>query len=120
MNGRLIIKSVIFGALIGVVNGFFGGGGGMIAVPLLLSLVGGDEKKAHASAIFVILPMSIASAVVYITNGQLKGGNIWWTLLGLVLGSVLGAWLLPKLKNGWIKAIFILIMFASSLYMLIK
>lgn len=29
---------ILFGTLIGIINGFFGGGGGMIVVPLLTKL----------------------------------------------------------------------------------
>ena len=47
---------VILGALIGIINGFFGGGGGMIVVPLLTEKFGFSQKQAQATAIFVILP----------------------------------------------------------------
>ena len=120
VKGHKLVKSIIFGAVVGLINGFFGGGGGMIAVPILLSLVNGEEKRAHATAIFVILPISIASAVIYITTGQLSAGNVWWTILGLVIGGLLGACLLPKMKDSWIKILFIIIMAASGLYMLLK
>lgn len=113
-------KNILFGGLIGVANGFFGGGGGMIAVPILLSLLDGDEKKAHASAIFVMLPISIASAIIYITTKQAEFGASWWTILGLTIGGVIGAWLLPKLKNKYIKWVFVVLMFASGIYMLVK
>ena len=36
---------ILFGALIGIINGFFGGGGGMVVVPLLNKLFGLEQKK---------------------------------------------------------------------------
>lgn len=110
----------MWGSLIGAINGFFGGGGGMIAVPILLHLLDDDDKKAHATAIFVMLPISIASAVIYITTKQTQFGASWWTIVGLVAGGGLGAWLLSKLKNKQIQWIFIAIMFASGVYMLVR
>ena len=46
---------IAVGAITGLVNGFFGGGGGMIVVPMLTLLVNLQEKKAHATAILIIL-----------------------------------------------------------------
>ena len=120
MNKKQFFKNAMWGSLIGTINGFFGGGGGMIAVPILLRLLKYDDKKAHATAIFVMLPISIASAIIYITTKQTQFGASWWTIVGLVVGGILGALLLPKLKDNQIQWLFILIMFASGIYMLVK
>ena len=56
------------GMLIGFINGFFGGGGGMISVPLLEKVLKIDNKKSHATAMAVIFPLSIVSAIVYALN----------------------------------------------------
>ena len=53
---------------VGAVSGFFGGGGGMLCVPLL-EYSGLDVKRAHATALVVILPICIVSSVVYIIGG---------------------------------------------------
>ena len=58
------IYIVLFGALIGVINGFFGGGGGMVVVPLLTKMFGLEQKKAQATALFIILPISLVSSIV--------------------------------------------------------
>ena len=57
-NKRTEVKSIVCGAATGAANGLFGGGGGMIAVPLLRAQ-GLEEKRAHATAIAVILPVSL-------------------------------------------------------------
>ena len=59
---------LVFGALIGLINGFFGGGGGMVVVPLLNKMFGLEQKKAQATALFVILPISLVSTIVYLTH----------------------------------------------------
>ena len=41
---------VIFGAVTGFINGFFGGGGGMIVVPVMTILLKIEQKVAHATA----------------------------------------------------------------------
>ncbi len=64
-------KYLAAGALAGLANGFFGAGGGVVLVPLLLGWIGLDEKKAFATSVFIILPISALSAVLYWRQGRL-------------------------------------------------
>ena len=52
-------KKLLCGTAVGAANSLFGGGGGMLAVPLLCA-TGYAEKQAHATAILVILPVSLS------------------------------------------------------------
>ena len=90
----------------------------MIVVPLLMFALGLEEKQAHATAIFTILPISLASAIVYITNCNLSFENLSFTTLGFVVGGVLGALLLKKLNNSVIRIIFALIMIFAGIKIL--
>ncbi len=110
---------LLFGALIGIVNGFFGGGGGMIVVPLLNKVFGLEQKKAQATALFVILPISIVSTIVYMTHKSIAFMSGWPVILGIVGGGVVGATLLNKLNNKIIKYVFIIFMFVGGIGMLI-
>ena len=66
-KGKLSLGAA--GCAAGAVNGIFGGGGGMIVVPLLTSVGQKPPLVAHATAILVILPVSLASAIVYLVGG---------------------------------------------------
>lgn len=116
---KLSVKKVIIGLagglFVGFLSGFFGGGGGMIAVPLLVFALGLKEKQAHATAIFAILPISIASAVVYILNGSVNYSNLGFTSIGFVAGGILGALLLKKFNNKVLRIIFSLIMIGAGI-----
>ena len=107
-----------FGALIGVINGFFGGGGGMVVVPLLTHLFGMEQKKAQATALFVILPISIASSIIYITRNSISFAVGWSVILGVVIGGGIGALLLKKLNNLIVKTIFTILMLVGGLFLL--
>lgn len=109
---------VVCGTLIGAINGFFGGGGGMICVPLLL-LLGLSNKKAQATAILVMVPISIASAIVYYSNGNLDMGVALFVCLGSVVGGVLGALLLKKLNNLTLQYIFAFVVLAAGIKVLV-
>ena len=110
----------IFGALVGVINGFFGGGGGMVVVPLLNKLFDMEQKKAQATALFVILPISVVSTIVYLSNNSIHFAHCWPVILGIVGGGIVGAKLLNKLNNNVIKGIFIFFMFLGGIGMLFK
>ena len=114
-NATRIIVCLLCGLFVGFLNGFFGGGGGMIVVPLLIFVLSLEEKKAHATAILTILPISLASALVYIVNGNVDYSSLGLTTIGFVVGGVIGAILLKKLNNKTIRIIFALIMIGAGI-----
>ncbi|MBQ9730154.1 MAG: sulfite exporter TauE/SafE family protein [Clostridia bacterium] len=93
------------GALVGLANGLFGGGGGMIAVPLLKKL-GMEERSAHATAIAVIFPVSVASFLVYAYGGFCDFSVLIPTAIGVFLGGIIGAKLLQTLPERTVKILF--------------
>lgn len=111
------IKLIILGFITGILNGLFGSGGGTIVVPALVFLIGLEDHKAHASAIGVILPLTLISSFMYIRHGIY---NIPLTLkisLGSIGGGILGAILLNKLKSSTLKKIFGIFMIAAAVRM---
>lgn len=109
----------VFGTIIGIINGFFGGGGGMIVVPVLNKLFGLEQKKAQATALFVILPISLISVIVYFIFNSVNFSSGWPVMVGIVAGGLAGATLLSKLNNKVVKCIFIFFMFLGGIGMLI-
>ena len=113
------LKSVLYGALTGSVNGLFGGGGGMVAVPLLKNLSGYGEKRAHATAILVIAHVCAVSALVYIFGGYFHADIVVPTAIGATVGGFLGAKLLGVLPEFAVNIIFIALMLTAGIRMLI-
>ena len=109
----------LFGALVGCINGFFGGGGGMVVVPLLNKIFGMDQKKAQATALFVILPISLVSTIVYFCFNSISFQSGWPVIVGIVGGGVIGATILNKLNNNVVKGIFVFFMLLGGIGMLI-
>lgn len=101
----------------GVANGLFGGGGGMIAVPVLKA-AGRSAPSAHATAIAVILPASIASAAVYLLHGFIPLALFLPVALGVLLGGFLGAKLLARASASAVTIAFAALMLAAGLRML--
>ncbi len=116
-NKSNYLKKALFGLAVGVVNGFFGGGGGMIAVPAMKRL-GLNTKESHASAIFVILPISIASTITYITTDSLNIEGGLPIIISVFLGGIVGSFLLKKLQSKVIEFIFALVMIGAGVRMM--
>lgn len=109
---------LLCGALIGLVNGFFGGGGGMICVPLLEKFLNLPKKCAHATALVVIFPISFVSAVVYCLSGHLESTSFLTVSTGVVMGGILGSFLLKILPEKVVRVVFVFIMLAGGLKMI--
>lgn len=109
---------ILTGVITGLANGFFGGGGGMIVVPLMTFLLKMKTKAAHATALAVILPITIISAVVYFFKGSFDYENGIPSGIGVIAGGVIGAWLLGKLSAKWITRLFAVVMLAAGIKLL--
>ena len=109
---------LILSALAGFINGFLGGGGGVLIVTLLLAVVKLHQKHAQATALLVILPLTLVSAIVYLVRGNVDWEPTLWATLGVVVGGIVGAMLLSKIKGNVAKIIFALVLIAGGIKML--
>ena len=102
------MKTCIIGLGTGFVNGLFGSGGGTIVVPAMERILGAEEHRAHATAIAVILPLSVLSLLIYLWRGDMSA--VWQIALsasvGGLAGGVTGAKLLDKVSGLWLHRIF--------------
>ena len=111
-------KKILTGLIAGLLNGLFGGGGGMAVVPCLTFICGYPVKKAHATAILIILPLSILSGAIYFTFGKFDLKISLLVTAGVTAGGVVGALFLKKLKNKAVTVIFSVVMAAAGVKML--
>jgi len=111
--------AVLTGCVAGLVNGVFGGGGGMIVVPMLVMLLKCAPKKAHATTMLIILPLSLVSGLFYSAFGNLNLQVALPVTVGVVLGGTAGAFLLSKLSTRWVIIIFSVAMAAAGVKMLL-
>ena len=114
MNGKkqtLLFLAIGTGA--GLLNGFFGAGGGTLLVPAL-EWLGLDSKKAHATSIAVILPLSVVSALFYMGQISVPWQQALWYIPGGIVGALIGTKLLPRISNQLLHKIFGAIIIASA------
>ena len=108
-EGKRLFKHVVAAALAflsGMVNVLFGGGGGMLVVPAMNRCLEVEEKRAHASAIAVMLPLSLLSAILYTMRGVGDLPLLLYVGSGAVVGAAIGAALLNKMPKRVLSFVF--------------
>lgn len=113
-----MFKVGIIGLVAGLFNGLFGSGGGIIVVPAMIHLLHVEEHDAHATAIAVILPLSILSILVYFKNNYFDWNMVWKVGMGSVVGAGIGAFLLPRIPVEMLGKIFAVFMILAGLRMI--
>jgi uncharacterized membrane protein YfcA len=102
-----IVLLIVVGAIGGFLSGAFGVGGGIIMVPLLIWLIGLDQRHAAATSLVAIVPTAISGTITYALTGHvdLLAGVL--IASGGIAGSLVGARLLRRLPLGWLRWLFI-------------
>ncbi len=117
---KKITRLSLIGFIAGLISGFFSTGGGLILVPAFLYLLEIDSQKARGTSVFCILPMVLTSSIFYY-----KGNFINWKVailcgIGGAVGGYIGAKLLKKLPEKYLKIAFTIFLIYVSLRMIIK
>lgn len=106
------------GLVTGAANGLFGSGGGTIAVPAMVLLLGADDHKAHATAISIILPLTVVSSFFYISNNYVDWGLTVKVAIGGLAGGYAGARLLQVCSSKLLRKIFAAFMIVAGIRMM--
>ncbi|MCL2456095.1 MAG: sulfite exporter TauE/SafE family protein [Defluviitaleaceae bacterium] len=112
---KLIIP---IGIIVGFANGFFGAGGGALLVPALQKFLRMETHKSHATALAVMLPLSVVSAAIYIWGIEVDWKIVLYVSGGGVCGGIIGAKLLSKLASWWLHVLFAIFLAGGAIRML--
>ncbi|HHW70695.1 MAG TPA: sulfite exporter TauE/SafE family protein [Clostridiales bacterium] len=107
------------GFLTGLCNGLFGAGGGILVVPTFIYFMDLSVHEAHATALAVILPISIVSAIIYYKSGIYDWDIIYKVAVGGILGGIIGSNLLGKIPSYWLRKTFSIFMILAALRMIV-
>lgn len=108
----------IIGLVSGFLNGILGAGGGTVVVPALERLLNVPPHKAHATAISIILPISMVSSFFYLKKGMFDIKSVLIIAVAGIGGGVIGAKVLKKLSGRIIRIAFALSMIFVGIRML--
>jgi len=98
--------TIPIGLVVGFANGLFGAGGGTLLVPALEKILKLETHKAHATALAVILPLSVISAVFYTWGVDVDWKTVLLVSSGSVVGGVIGAKVLKRISATWLNILF--------------
>ena len=99
-------KYAMIGGLGGLMNGLFGAGGGLFLVPLLAGWTELEQKKAFATSVAVILPLSLVSAAIYFWKGALDLPAALPYLFGGAIGGLISGKIFQKIPLTLLRRIF--------------
>ncbi|HZK57182.1 MAG TPA: TSUP family transporter [Clostridia bacterium] len=121
MSGPLYwIKIGVIGLVSGIINGLFGGGGGIVLVLALTFVLGVSQHKAQATAISIILPLSLISSYIYYKNGFAAINITLKIAIGGIIGSYIGSNVLNKISADCLRKIFSFFMIVAAIRMIFK
>lgn len=112
-------KLLFYGVIIGLINSVFGAGGGMVCVPLLKSL-GLEQKKAQATTVCIILPLTVITSAIYLLKGYVTFKDALPYILPGFAGAIAGSTLLKKLSNNLLKNIFAVFMLWAGIRLVMR
>ncbi len=105
---------------VGFTGGFFGLGGGWAVVPVL-NLVMAVPLKVSAASSGVLLALGNAAAIwPYIIKGALIAVFAAPWMLGQVIGGILGAHILARVKAGFVRNILIILLLLTSVKLVVR
>lgn len=102
-----VVRLAVIGVFVGFFSGLFGVGGGIILVPLLVAVVGFDQRLASGTSLAAVLPTAVSGMITYAAHGSVDWIAGITLAVGAVGGSLLGTWLLHRTRQEVLRVIFI-------------
>ncbi len=115
-----MVKKILVGLVAGIISGLFTAGGGLIIVPALLYTLKLEPKKARATSVFCILPMVITTAIFYGQSNFIKWDIGIMCAIGGIIGGIVGAKLLNRLPEKYLKIAFAMFLIYAGINMIIR
>ncbi len=105
--------------VIGIMAGMFGLGAGWANVPVLNLMMGAPLKVSVATSKFLLSITDTSAAWIYVNNGAVLPMMVVPSIIGIMLGSIVGVRILAKTKPAAVRYIVIaMLLFAGSRAML--
>lgn len=106
--------------VIGVMAGMFGLGAGWANVPVLNLLMGAPLKVSVATSKFLLSITDTSAAWIYVNNGAVLPMLVAPSVIGIMLGSIVGVRILARTRPAAIRTIVIGLLLFASLRALLK
>jgi uncharacterized membrane protein YfcA len=108
------------GFFAGVLSSLLGIGGGVIKVPVIHLVMGVPMKSAIATSTLMIAMTAATGAFIYQYHGNIYPFIIAPLIIGIVIGSRIGAELTQRTRGIWLRRIFGVFLFLVAILMFLK
>ncbi len=106
--------------IIGVMAGMFGLGAGWANVPVLNLMLGAPLKVSVATSKFLLSITDTSAAWIYVNNGAVLPMMVVPSIIGIMLGSIVGVRILAKTKPAAVRYIVITMLLFAGLRAFLK
>ncbi len=113
-----ILFAIIFGISLGFYDGFFGPGTGSFWTVALVALIGLDLRSATGYTKATNLASNLGSLVIFLAAGSIHFGAGGAMIAGQLLGARLGSGLVIRKGAGFIRPVFLTVVFAMTIKLL--
>ncbi|WP_424980911.1 sulfite exporter TauE/SafE family protein [Microbacterium sp. S308A+] len=109
------------GLVAGLLSGLFGVGGGTVIVPLLVLVLGFDQRLAAGTSLAAIVPTASIGVISYAASGSVAWIPALILAVGAVIGAQIGTRLLPRISQTVLRWCFVgfLVVVIVSLFLVI-
>jgi uncharacterized membrane protein YfcA len=104
----------------GLISGLLGIGSGALKVLAMDQAMKIPFKVSTTTSNFMIGVTAAASAGIYLSRGYIDPGVAMPVMLGVLIGALGGAWLLPKAKPRLLRLVFMVVIAALGVQMIYK
>ena len=119
-NVHKTIPGLLMFIIIGIMAGMFGLGAGWANVPVLNLMMGAPLKVSVATSKFLLSITDTSAAWIYMNNGAVLPMMVAPSIIGIMLGSIVGVKILAKAKPKAIKWMVIGLLLFAGLRALLK
>jgi len=125
ISRRRLALFALIATLGGFVNGLLGAGGGILMIFAISfitkhNVVDKDKKDVFANSLASMIPICFISSFIYFKNGAFEGVSVAQYLVPALIGGIIGALALDKLKFKYLNIIFAAIVIYSGFSMLLR
>ncbi|MHC2998246.1 sulfite exporter TauE/SafE family protein [Microbacterium sp. HJ5] len=120
-DARFVLTCIGIGLLAGLLSGLFGVGGGTVIVPLLVLVLGFDQRLAAGTSLAAIVPTATVGVISYALHDSVAWIPALLLAAGAVVGAQVGTWLLPRLSQTVLRWAFVgfLVVVIVSLFIVV-
>jgi uncharacterized membrane protein YfcA len=105
--------------MVGLSLGLLGSGGSFMTIPILIYVVGQEEKVAFASALAIVGMISFFSALSYARSGQIEWRSVVWFGFPGMVGAVVGVYF-ARYIPAWTQMMLFAVLLFGAAYLMFR